>query len=62
MEIEDIKKMPPYKRAIILSIILITHGVVLMNAISAPSVGVVFIAVGGLFFILGMSRKKEEDK
>ena len=51
-----------YKRPIFLSIILICLGVVLMNTISTPSVGIVFIAVGVFFFIVGISRKKAENK
>lgn len=53
-----LSRIGDYKRLIFLSIILICLGVVLINTISIPSVGVVFIAVAGFFFIVGMARKK----
>jgi len=52
-----------YRRAIFLSIILISLGVVFNTVIKAntSAIGTVFIAVGGLFFIIGMANKKKED-
>lgn len=52
-----------YRRAIFLSIILISLGVVFNTAIkeNTSAIGTVFIAVGGLFFIIGMAKKKGEE-
>ncbi|MCB0260675.1 MAG: hypothetical protein KDH97_11795 [Calditrichaeota bacterium] len=51
-----------YRRSIFLSIILIALGVVLINAFSVPPIGVVFIAVGGFFFIVGMAGLKKRNE
>ena len=53
-----------YKRSIFISMILIALGVTMNNLIKSDvsSVGTVFIAVGGLFFIIGMSKQKKEDQ
>jgi len=48
------------RRAIFFSIILISIGVVLMNLQSIPTAGIVLIANGGLFFIIGMQIRKNE--
>ncbi len=61
MNIADISNKLGYRRPIFLSIILVTLGVVLLNTSSVPSIGVVFIALGGLFFILGMAKKKTDE-
>ena len=47
-----------------MGIILIALRVVFSTTLSekAGSLGIVFIATGGLLFIIGMSRKKEENK
>ncbi|PLX13460.1 MAG: hypothetical protein C0598_03520 [Marinilabiliales bacterium] len=56
------QKLKDYKKFIFFSIILISLGVTFTNTIDdVPSLGVVFIAIGGLFFIIGMSKKKKAD-
>jgi len=44
--------------------VLIALGVILNVTMkeSSDSIGIVFIAVGGLFFIIGMVKKKKEDE
>jgi Ca2+/Na+ antiporter len=51
------------QRFILLSIILIAIGTVINNTakIETQSLGVVLYAVGGLFLIIGMKKKKDED-
>ena len=53
-----------YKRAILLGIILIALGVTFSTTMadSVGSIGTVFIALGGLFFIIGMSRKRQQEE
>jgi len=62
VSIENLTKMPAYKRAIYLSMILIAMGVVIINTNSIPSVGTVFIALGGFYLIVGMAMKKKEEQ
>ena len=50
-----------YRRPIYLGIIIIALGIVI-NTTLKTSLGTVLIAVGGLFFITGMSRKKKREK
>ncbi|WP_228853497.1 hypothetical protein [Aegicerativicinus sediminis] len=58
------KKLEPYKRYIFLGIIFIALGVSFSTSLGdeTGSLGTVFIAVGGLFFIIGMSKKRKEGK
>lgn len=52
-----------YRRHRFLGIILIALGVIFSTTMaSVGSVGTVFIAMGGLFFIIGMSKKRNEVK
>ena len=53
-----------YRRAFFISIILITVGVVLNTLIkeNVTAIGTVFIAVGGLFFIISMAKKKSQEQ
>lgn len=53
-----------FKRAIFLSIILISLGVIMNTLIKdgVTAVGTVFIAVGGLFFIIGISAKRKSEE
>ena len=53
-----------YRRAFFISIILIAAGVSLNTLIkeNVSAIGTVFIAIGGLFFIISMARKKNEEK
>ena len=62
MNMQRLLKNLGYKRAIFLSIILVSLGVVLTNISSVPSIGVVFIALGGFFLIVGMARKQKEGE
>lgn len=50
------------RRLIFTAIVIIALGVVFSTALkSTGSLGIVFIAIGGLLFILGMARRKEEQ-
>ncbi len=53
-----------YRRTLFISILLIALGVVLNTLIkeNVTAVGTVFIALGGLFFIISMAKKKSEEK
>jgi len=52
---------PSYRRFIFLAITLIALGVTFSTTMeNVKSLGTVLIAVGGLFFIIGMSRKRDE--
>lgn len=57
--------MEGYKRIFLIGLIVIALGVIFSTTLSDKlgSLGIVFIAIGGLLFIASMSRKKkEEDK
>ena len=56
--------MEEARRALFLGIIIVALGVVMTTSIEGVPrpLGVVLIAVGGLFFIIGMSRKRRADK
>jgi hypothetical protein len=55
-------KLEPYKRFVFIGIIAIALGVTFSTTLkeSVGSLGTVFIAVGGLFLIIGMSKKRKE--
>lgn len=55
--------MKGYKRIVYIGMIVIALGITLSTALSEDvrPIGIVFIAIGGLLFISGMNRKKEED-
>lgn len=57
-------KMEKYKRYIFAGIIIIALGVTFTNTMkeTSGSLGIVFIAVGGLFFIIGMNMKRKKDQ
>lgn len=57
-------KLEKYKRYIFIGITTIALGITFSTTMkeSIGSLGIVFIAVGGLFFIIGMSMKKKEDR
>jgi hypothetical protein len=46
-----------------MGIIVISMGITFNTSMkdSLGSIGVVFIAIGGLFFIIGMNMKRKED-
>ena len=52
-----------YKKFVFVGIILIALGVNFSTTLSdsVGSLGTVFIALGGLFFIIGMKQKKDKD-
>lgn len=52
-----------YRRTLYIGMIMIALGIVFTTTLSEKvgSVGIVFIAIGGLLFIVGMTRKKRED-
>jgi len=62
MKIEELSEKLGYRRAVFAAIIMVSIGVVIMNTASVPSAGIVLIAVGGLFLISGMARKKREEE
>lgn len=57
-------KLEPYKRFIYIGIIVIALGVTLSTTLKETigSFGTVFIAIGGMFFIIGMSKKRKENE
>ncbi len=57
------EKLEGYKRPLFLSVLLTLLGITFTTILkdSVGAVGIVFIAVGGLFFIIGMSKKRKED-
>jgi hypothetical protein len=58
-----ISKTENFRRFIFAGIIIIALGITLSNTLkSNDSFGIVLIAVGGLFFIVGMKKKKESEK
>lgn len=61
---EQPQPLPTYKRYIFLGIIVIALGVPLSNTTDGvfQSFGVVMIAVGGFFFIIGMRKKQLENE
>jgi len=58
------KRLEPYRKFIFIGIIIIALGITFSTSLkdSVGSLGTVFIAVGGLFFIIGMSKKRKEDE
>jgi hypothetical protein len=58
------KKLEGYKRPLFLGSIFIALGITFSTTLkdTVCSLGIVFIAVGGLFFIIGMSKKRMEDE
>ena len=62
-EFSKIKNMEKlnYKRTFFISIILIALGVTFSTTLNIGSLGTVLIAVGGLFFIASMAKKRKVD-
>lgn len=54
--------MERYRKLIFLSIILIALGITFSTTLDQGSLGTVLIAVGGLFFIMGMAEKRKMDE
>lgn len=61
---EQPQPLAPYKKYIFLGIIVIALGVTSSNTMDGAfhTFGVVLIAMGGLFFIIGMRKKQLEDE
>lgn len=53
--------MKRYKRLVLFGIFLIVLGIVFSSTMEG-SYGIVIFAVGGLFFIAGVSKKQKEDQ
>lgn len=49
------KKIENYRRKIVMGIILISLGITFTNIFNT-SIGIVFIALGGLFIIIGIRK------
>ncbi|MDX2444883.1 MAG: hypothetical protein QNK30_13895 [Bacteroidales bacterium] len=59
-----VEKLEKYRRYIFAGIVIIALGVTFSTTLkdSLGSLGTVFIAIGGLFFIIGMNMKKKEEE
>ena len=57
-------KKEEYNRIIFMGIVIIALGISFSTTLkeSVGALGVVFIAIGGLFFIIGMSQKRKEEE
>ena len=57
------EKLAKHKRYIFIGMIIISLGITFSTALkdSAGALGTVLIAIGGLFFIIGMRIKKDEE-
>jgi Sec-independent protein secretion pathway component TatC len=57
-------KTETYRKFIFIGIIIIALGITFTTTLkdTVGSLGTVLIAVGGLFFIIGMSKKRKEDE
>ena len=55
-------KIVSYKRFIFAAIIIIAIGISLSTQLTDNAIGTVLIAVGGLFFIIGMSKKNQGEQ
>lgn len=58
------KKLEPFRKFIFIGITIIALGITFSTTLkdTVGSIGTVFIAVGGLFVIIGMSKKRKEDE
>ena len=56
--------MQGYKRIFFIGLVVIALGIVFSTTLSERlgSLGIVFIALGGLLFVASMSRKKKEER
>jgi hypothetical protein len=57
-------QLESYRKFIFMGIIIIALGVTFSTTLedSVGSLGTIFIAVGGLFFIIGMSKKRKQEE
>lgn len=59
----DENNKPAFQRFIFLSITLVAVGITMTAVLeNMKPMGTVLIAIGGLFLIIGMKKKKDEDK
>ncbi len=58
------KKREEYRKYIYMGIVVISLGIVFSTTLkdNVEPLGNVLVAVGGLLFIVGMSKKKKEEK
>ncbi|RPG35678.1 hypothetical protein [Flagellimonas sp.] len=58
------EKKETYRKYIFMGIVIIALGIVFSTTLkgNVESLGNVLVAVGGLLFIVGMSKKKKEEK
>lgn len=58
------KKIEEHKKYFFISIIIIVLGINFSTVMKDPfgSLGTVFIAIGGLFFIIALNKKREANK
>jgi ABC-type Fe3+-siderophore transport system permease subunit len=58
------EKLQGYRRLLFLGMVLIALGITFTTTLkdSVGPIGIVFVAVGGFFFIVGMSKKRKEDE
>lgn len=58
------KNLEKYRKFILIGMSIIALGITFSTTLkdTVGSLGTVFIAVGGLFFIIGMSLKRKEDE
>ena len=56
-------KLEEYKRYIFIAIIIIALGVTFTTTVkdTVGTLGTVFIAIGGLLFIVGMNKKRKHE-
>ena len=57
------KKLEEYKSYIFIAIIIIALGITLTTTAkdTVGAIGTVFIAIGGLLFIIGMNKKRKQE-
>lgn len=57
------KAKPEFRKIIFLAISLIALGIVMTTVIhDMKPVGIVMIAIGGFFFIIGIKKKNDDEK
>lgn len=58
------EKLKGHKRSLFLSAVMVALGITFTTIMkdTLGLVGIVFIAVGGFLFIVGMSKKRKEDE
>jgi Sec-independent protein secretion pathway component TatC len=58
------EKIEGYRRYLYISATIIAIGITFTTLLkdTVGSIGVVFVAIGGLFFIIGMRKKQKEDE